>query len=73
VLERIARSAEVGPVTKIDALPLKGCGWSIGETIYGEMRFTGTVKTTFLMCRNRSGVRFDLTTYESRWVRGARS
>ena len=69
IIEGIASRAETGPVTSLRVLPFKGCGWSIGETIYADMML-GNVRGAFLMCRNSQGVRVDITTYESRWMRG---
>ena len=70
VIERIARQSGSGPVKSERVMLLKGCGWSLGETVYGEMTIDG-VPADFLMCRSRHGVRFDLTTHESHWILGA--
>lgn len=69
IMERIAKESGNGPIKSLYVTPFKGCGWSLGETIYGEFT-VGGVPADFLMCRSREGVRFDLTTYESRWIRG---
>lgn len=71
VIESIAKEAGSGPVKNIRVTPLKGCGWSFGETIYADLEMAGA-PTDFVMCRNRQGVRVDLTTRESHWIRGGR-
>lgn len=60
------------PLEGMRSVPGKGCGWSFGETAWGWTTMADQ-RTKVLLCRNRAGVRIDVTTYESRWIRGPKS
>lgn len=72
ILDDVAMRADNSSVKWMRTLPGKGCGLSLGETVYGEFNADEGIELEFLMCRNRQGVRFDLTTTSaaSEWIRG---
>lgn len=68
ILNSIATRANTAGVHSVWVLPFKGCGFAFGETIHAKTEFGGA-PADLMMCRTREGVRFDITTYESRWIR----
>lgn len=69
ILSRNLVTAGSPGLERVRSLPFKGCGWSLGETVWGWTEMAGT-RTKVLMCRSRDGVRIDITNFESRWIRG---